>query len=69
MDSPKLIDEIRSLNQKLDVMTEKLNSLDQKISNIATSQQIRDETMRKSANSITVIIRLLAVCIIYYNLL
>ncbi|CAH1720834.1 uncharacterized protein LOC114125837 [Aphis gossypii] len=60
MDSAKLIDEIRSLNQKLDVMTEKLNSLDQKISNIATLQQTRDETMRKSANSITVIIRLLA---------
>jgi len=69
MDSAKLIDEIRSLNKKLNVITEKLDSLDQKISNIDSSQQIRDETMRKSANSITIILRLLAVCIIYYNLL
>lgn len=69
MDSAQLIDVIRSLNQKLDVMTEKLNSLDQKISNIDTSQKVGNETMRKAANSITVIIRLLAVCIIYYNLI
>lgn len=60
MDLAILIDEIRSLNQKLNVMTEKLDSLDQKISNINSSQQIRDETMRKSANSITIILRLLA---------
>jgi len=69
MDSAILVDEIRSLNQKLDIITKKLNSLDQKITNIAASQLIGDETIRKSANSITVIIRFLAVCIIYYNLL
>jgi len=66
MDPEKLMDEIRSLNQRLDSMTKTLSTLDQKIDNIAISQRIGDETMRKSANSITIIIRLLAVCIIFY---
>jgi len=60
MDPEKLIDEIRSLNQRLDAMTKTLCTLDQKIDNITISQRIGDETMRKSANSITIIIRLLA---------
>jgi len=60
MDSEKVFDEIRSLNQRLDAITNTLCSLDQKIDNIAISQRIGDETMRKSANSITIIIRLLA---------
>ncbi|XP_026804864.1 5'-AMP-activated serine/threonine-protein kinase catalytic subunit alpha-like [Rhopalosiphum maidis] len=60
MDPEKIMDEIRSLNQRLDAMTKTLSTLDQKIDNIAISQRIGDETMRKSANSITIIIRLLA---------
>jgi len=58
------MDEIRSLHQKLDNMTQTIQSLGEKVDSITVSQGIRDETMRKSANSINVIIRLLAVCII-----
>ncbi|XP_025203779.1 myb-like protein D [Melanaphis sacchari] len=49
----QMMNEIRSLRQLLE-------ATNQKIDNIAISERIRDETVRKSANSITVIIRLLA---------
>ncbi|XP_060862911.1 5'-AMP-activated serine/threonine-protein kinase catalytic subunit alpha-like isoform X2 [Metopolophium dirhodum] len=60
MDSEKFMDEVRSLHLKLDCVTETLSSLDKKINEINESQQIGAETVRKSANSINIIIRFLA---------
>ncbi|CAI6344619.1 unnamed protein product [Macrosiphum euphorbiae] len=60
MDLKKLMDEIRSLHLKVDHVTNTLGSLDKKINDIAALQQIGGETVRKSANSINIIIRFLA---------
>jgi len=66
MDPTKLMDEIRSLHLKLDCVTKTLSSLDKKVNDIIELQQIGGETVRKSANSINIVIRFLAVCIMYY---
>ncbi|XP_001947691.2 protein PF14_0175 [Acyrthosiphon pisum] len=60
MDLTKFMDEVRSLHLKLDSVTKTLSTLDKKINDITESQQIGGETVRKSANSINIIIRFLA---------
>jgi len=57
------MDEVRSLHLKLDCMTRTLGSLDRKIDKLTESQQFGGETVRKSANSVNIIIKFLTVCI------
>lgn len=63
MDSTKLMDEVRSLQLKLDFMTKTLGSLDKKVNKLTESQQFGGETVCKSDNSVNIIIKFLTVCI------
>ncbi|XP_015374408.1 PREDICTED: uncharacterized protein LOC107169244 [Diuraphis noxia] len=58
MDPTKLLDEVRSLQLKLDCMTKTLGSLDKNVNKITESQQFRREAVRESANS-NIVIRFL----------
>ncbi|KAL5243214.1 hypothetical protein ACI65C_010624 [Semiaphis heraclei] len=59
MDSTTLMDEVRSLQLKLDCMTKTLGSLDNKVKELTESQQFCGETVRESANSVNIIIKFL----------
>lgn len=56
MDPELIVSEIQALRTQMDVMQQTLNW-------IVASQRTESEMVRKSANSISVIIRLLGVCI------
>lgn len=60
------MNEVQSLQIVLGGMSQKLDSLEKKINEITESQQTGGETVQKSANSSNIIIKFLAVCIMYY---